>query len=67
MSAPALVNQASATESSTFDDLESNVQSYARSFPVIFSRAEGSYLFDERGERYIDFLAGAGGLHSAEN
>jgi len=32
-----------------FEDLESDVQSYARSFPVIFDRAEGSYIYDQNG------------------
>ncbi|MEX2479496.1 MAG: diaminobutyrate--2-oxoglutarate transaminase [Gammaproteobacteria bacterium] len=52
---------------STFDDLESNVQSYARSFPVVFKTAEGPYLYDESGKRYIDFLAGAGSLNYGHN
>ena len=51
----------------TFDELESNVQSYARSFPVIFTTAEGPYLFDDSGKRYIDFLAGAGSLNYGHN
>ncbi len=66
MSSPALAT-APATDNSTFDELESNVQSYARSFPVVFNRAEGSYLFDESGCRYIDFLAGAGSLNYGHN
>jgi len=54
-------------ETSTFDELESNVQSYARSFPVIFDKAEGPYLYDENGRQYIDFLAGAGSLNYGHN
>ncbi|MEQ8495685.1 MAG: aminotransferase class III-fold pyridoxal phosphate-dependent enzyme, partial [Gammaproteobacteria bacterium] len=54
-------------QTSTFDELESNVQSYARSFPVVFDKAEGSYLYDESGRRYIDFLAGAGSLNYGHN
>jgi diaminobutyrate-2-oxoglutarate transaminase len=55
------------SSTSTFDDLESNVQSYARSFPVIFDKAEGPYLYDDTGKRYIDFLAGAGSLNYGHN
>ena len=50
-----------------FEKLESNVQSYARSFPVIFERAEGAYLYDQEGRRYLDFLAGAGSLNYGHN
>ncbi len=66
MSAHALADTAP-NDTATFDELESNVQSYARSFPVIFDRAEGAYLFDDRGNRYIDFLAGAGSLNYGHN
>jgi diaminobutyrate-2-oxoglutarate transaminase len=52
---------------STFERLESNVRSYARSFPVVFTRAEGSVLVDQDGKRYIDFLAGAGSLNYGHN
>ncbi|NYT24713.1 diaminobutyrate--2-oxoglutarate transaminase [Alcaligenaceae bacterium] len=50
-----------------FKKLESNVQSYARSFPVVFDRAEGAALYDTNGKRYIDFLAGAGTLNYGHN
>ena len=52
---------------STFDEMESNVQSYARSFPVVFKAAEGAYLYDTEGNQYIDFLAGAGSLNYGHN
>ncbi|MCK9507076.1 MAG: diaminobutyrate--2-oxoglutarate transaminase [Pigmentiphaga sp.] len=51
----------------TFEKLESNVRSYARSFPVVFDRAEGAALYDTDGRRYIDFLAGAGTLNYGHN
>lgn len=51
----------------TFAQLESAVCSYARAFPVIFDRAAGSYLFDTSGNRYLDFLAGAGTLNYGHN
>lgn len=50
-----------------FDHLESNVQSYARSFPAIFEYARGVELWDEQGRRYLDFLAGAGSLNYGHN
>ncbi|MEJ2087897.1 MAG: diaminobutyrate--2-oxoglutarate transaminase [Gammaproteobacteria bacterium] len=53
--------------SDIFEEIESEVQSYARSFPVVFDRAEGSYLFDVEGNRYLDFLAGAGTLNYGHN
>jgi len=50
-----------------FDRLESEVQSYARSFPVVFERAEGARIYDQKGDSYIDFLAGAGSLNYGHN
>ena len=50
-----------------FTQLESEVRSYCRSFPVVFSKAEGSWLTDENGERYLDFFAGAGVLNYGHN
>ncbi len=50
-----------------FAEIESEVQSYARSFPRVFNRAEGEFLYDEEGTEYIDFLAGAGTLNYGHN
>ncbi|THB66141.1 MAG: diaminobutyrate--2-oxoglutarate transaminase [Gammaproteobacteria bacterium] len=50
-----------------FDELESEVQSYARNFPVVFTKAQGATLHDESGNSYIDFLAGAGALNYGHN
>ena len=50
-----------------FDEIESEVQSYARSFPRVFNKAKGEYLYDEEGNRYLDFLAGAGTLNYGHN
>jgi len=50
-----------------FDTLESNVQSYALSFPVTFDKASGSYMYDEAGNQYLDFLAGCGSLNYGHN
>lgn len=53
--------------STIFDDIESEVQSYARAFPIVFNRAKGSWLYDEQGKGYLDFLAGAGTLNYGHN
>lgn len=50
-----------------FDEIESEVQSYARSFPRIFTRAKGEFMWDEDGNQYLDFLAGAGTLNYGHN
>lgn len=50
-----------------FVKMESNVRSYCRSFPKVFNRAKGSKLFDEDGNAYIDFFAGAGALNYGHN
>lgn len=50
-----------------FDEIESEVQSYARSFPRVFNRAKNEFLYDEEGNQYLDFLAGAGTLNYGHN
>lgn len=50
-----------------FETLESNVRSYSRSFPGIFSRARGSIMFTDDGRKFIDFLSGAGTLNYGHN
>lgn len=50
-----------------FEEIESEVQSYARSFPRVFDRAQGEFLYDEDGKEYLDFLAGAGTLNYGHN
>jgi diaminobutyrate-2-oxoglutarate transaminase len=50
-----------------FSELESNVRYYSRSFPVKFDKAKNSYLFDDNGNRYIDFFSGAGALNYGHN
>src|SRR5690606_38720275 len=47
--------------------LESEVRSYCRSFPTVFTRAEGARLFDHDGREYLDFFAGAGALNYGHN
>ena len=50
-----------------FDRMESEVRGYVRSFPVLFTRARGAQLWDEDGNRYIDFFSGAGTLNYGHN
>jgi diaminobutyrate-2-oxoglutarate transaminase len=51
----------------SFGQHESNVRSYCRSFPAVFSTAKGSILVAESGREYIDFFAGAGALNYGHN
>lgn len=51
----------------TVEALESNVRSYSRSFPAIFSRARGSVMLTEDGRQVIDFFSGAGALNYGHN
>jgi diaminobutyrate-2-oxoglutarate transaminase len=53
--------------SNIFDRRESEVRSYCRAFPAVFKNARGAFVFDETGERYIDFFAGAGTLNYGHN
>ncbi len=50
-----------------FELLESKVRGYIRSFPAVFDTAEGPFLVDDHGRRYIDFFAGAGSLNYGHN
>jgi len=50
-----------------FEDMESEVRGYVRAFPAIFDTAKGANLYDEHGNRYIDFFAGAGTLNYGHN
>ncbi len=50
-----------------FENLESQVRGYIRSFPTIFATAKGAILTDEQGVEYIDFFAGAGTLNYGHN
>jgi len=51
----------------TFAKLESEVRSYCRSFPTVFTRANGSTMWNEEGRSYVDFFAGAGALNYGHN
>ena len=65
--APPDVKRAQSTSSDIFNERESSVRSYCRSFPATFASAKGAYLTDAEGRSYIDFLAGAGALNYGHN
>jgi len=50
-----------------FEEMESEVRGYVRSFPAIFDTAKGSFIYDEHGNKFIDFFAGAGTLNYGHN
>ncbi|HZK43735.1 MAG TPA: diaminobutyrate--2-oxoglutarate transaminase [Syntrophomonadaceae bacterium] len=50
-----------------FERLESEVRSYCRSFPTVFTSALGYKMKDRRGREYIDFFSGAGALNYGHN
>lgn len=50
-----------------FNEIESNVRSYCRSFPDLFTKSKGSKIYGASGKEYIDFFAGAGTLNYGHN
>lgn len=54
-------------ETTIFETLESEVRSYCRNWPAVFTRASGSWLVDVAGRKYLDFFAGAGALNYGHN
>mgnify|MGYP001142526934 CR=1 FL=1 len=46
---------------------ESNARTYPRKFPIAIQEAKGSYLIDVEGNKYLDFLCGAGTLALGHN
>ncbi len=52
---------------SIFEQVESEVRSYCRAFPVVFDRSAGCHMYDENGKEYLDFFAGAGALNYGHN
>ncbi len=49
------------------EQYESEVRSYCRRFPAVFTKAKGAVMTDENGNRYIDFFDGAGALNYGHN
>lgn len=55
------------TSLDVFEELESEVRSYIRSFPAVFTKARGPYVWDAADRRYLDFFSGAGALNYGHN
>ena len=49
------------------DSTESNSRSYPRKFPFALAKAKGSWVEDIEGNKYLDFLCGAGTLALGHN
>lgn len=49
------------------DRYESEVRSYVRSFPTVFEKSRGSWMYDTEGNAYLDFFAGASVLNYGHN
>jgi len=58
---------ANQVDTTVFEMLESNVRSYCRSAPVVFSSGHGAVLHTEDGRRILDFFSGAGALNYGHN
>jgi diaminobutyrate-2-oxoglutarate transaminase len=58
---------ASKPDTAIYDRMESQVRSYARSMPRQFTRAEGAWMHDDSGGRYLDFLSGCSTLNYGHN
>ena len=54
-------------DTAIYERRESAVRSYARSMPRQFNRAEGAWMHDNQGGRYLDFLSGCSTLNYGHN
>ncbi len=52
---------------SVFEEYESQVRSYCRKYPTVFTKAKNAILTDENENEYIDFLAMAGSMNFGHN
>lgn len=50
-----------------FEQWESDVRGYCRTFPTVFKSASNARQVDEKGKSYIDFFCGAGVLNFGHN
>ncbi len=62
-----IVMDKSKVDMEVFKEHESEVRSYSRSFPTVFTKSKGYKLWDTDGKEYIDFFAGAGTLNYGHN
>lgn len=56
-----------APDTAIYDRRESAVRSYSRSMPRQFNRAQGVWMYDNEGGRYLDFLSGCSSLNYGHN
>ncbi|MXP42564.1 diaminobutyrate--2-oxoglutarate transaminase [Altererythrobacter soli] len=56
-----------APDTAIYDRRESGVRTYSRSLPRQFDKAEGVWLHDVNGGRYLDFLSGCSSLNYGHN
>ncbi|MFT3975524.1 MAG: diaminobutyrate--2-oxoglutarate transaminase [Sphingomonas bacterium] len=54
-------------DTAIYERRESSVRSYSRSIPRQFVRAEGVWMYDDHGGRYLDFLSGCSTLNYGHN
>lgn len=50
-----------------YTNIESEVRSYCRGWPTVMDTAQGSWVTDVDGRRYLDFFGGAGALNYGHN
>ncbi|WP_459663367.1 aminotransferase class III-fold pyridoxal phosphate-dependent enzyme, partial [Novosphingobium sp. 11B] len=58
---------ATAPDTKIYDRRESRVRSYSRAMPRQFGKAQGPWLHDNEGGRYLDFLSGCSSLNYGHN
>ena len=58
---------AHAPETKIYERRESGVRTYSRSMPRQFNTAQGPWLHDNEGGRYLDFLSGCSSLNYGHN
>lgn len=54
-------------DTAIYERRESQVRSYARAMPREFTSAQGPWMMDSRGGRYLDFLSGCSSLNYGHN
>ena len=58
---------AKSPDTAIYDRRESGERSYSRSMPRQFNRAQGVWMHDSEGGRYLDFLSGCSSLNYGHN
>jgi diaminobutyrate-2-oxoglutarate transaminase len=55
------------SQTAVFEQHESQLRTYCRRFPTVFTTASGHRVMDEDGRCYLDLMAGAGALNYGHN